>query len=508
MAATGSVTTYAQFERSANSVAHLFRQLNLKRGDHIALLMENRVELLLCESGAERTGLYYTPVNTHLNVDEIAYIVNDSTATTVVVSAGMLQISQGLISRCPQVRHWLASGVDDPTHRFQSLEKSIAEMPAGHVADEILGAPMMYSSGTTGRPKGILRRPPDCGPGDATERYDLARLLFRMRQHDMVYLSPAPLYHSAPQSSVSLALRLGATAIVMERFDAQLFLRLIGRYKVTHTQVVPTMFSRLLQLPQEIRQRADLASLEWIVHAAAPCPPSVKTAMIEWVGPILSEYYSATEAFGATIIDSQEWLCHRGSVGRAIRGDIVIADENDNECQPGVIGTIWFRGPIGFEYFGDPEKTAAACNSSRTMATVGDVGYLDEEHFLYLTDRKSMMIISGGVNIYPQEVENVLAEHEKVFDVAVIGVPNPEMGEEVRGIVQVVPGVEASPQLAEELRAYCRDRLAHFKCPRAFDFMEELPRLPTGKLAKRILRKRYWPNDSGDLAETGQPLQL
>ncbi len=374
---------------------------------------------------------------------------------------------------------------------FEPWDPAVAAQPTTPVPDERLGAPMMYSSGTTGRPKGILRPLPDADPTAGRELRQRLSLLWRLRD-GMVYLSPAPLYHSAPQASVALALRLGATSVVMEHFDAARFLELVERYRVTHTQVVPTMFSRLLKLPEAVRRGADVSSLEVVIHAAAPCPVAVKEAMIEWLGPIVIEYYAATEGNGATFCDSADWLAHKGTVGRSLLGEILILDDNGDPCEVGTPGTVWFRGATSFEYFNDPAKTAESRLPDGETSTVGDVGYLDEDGYLYLTDRKSHMIISGGVNIYPQETENLLVTHPKVMDAAVIGVPDEDLGETVKAVVQPAPGAEAGPALERELIAFCRHHLAHFKCPRSVDFEDELPRLPTGKLYKRLLRDRYW----------------
>jgi acyl-CoA synthetase (AMP-forming)/AMP-acid ligase II len=305
-----------------------------------------------------------------------------------------------------------------------------------------------------------------------------------------VYLSPAPLYHSAPLNFCMMVQRLGGTAVVMERFDAREALALIGRHRVTHSQWVPTMFVRLLRLPLEARARFDLASHRVAIHAAAPCPVEVKEAMIAWWGPILYEYYSATERPGITCLRPDEWAAHRGSVGRAVLGEVHVLDDAGHELPPGEVGTVYFANGPRFEYHGDPALTRAS-RSAEGWTTVGDVGYLDADGFLYLTDRKNFMIISGGVNIYPQEVENVLAAHPQVLDVAVLGVPNAEFGEEVKAVVQPVDPQAAGPALAEALITWCRERLAHYKCPRSVDFAVELPRLPTGKLYKQALRARY-----------------
>jgi long-chain acyl-CoA synthetase len=319
--------------------------------------------------------------------------------------------------------------------------------------------------------------------------------LYRFRE-GMTYLSPAPLYHSAPQASVAMTIRLGGTAVIMERFDPSRFLELVEVHRITHCQMVPTMFSRLLKLPEEERAAADLSSLEVVLHAAAPCPVPIKEQIIEWFGPIIVEYYGASETNGFTTCDTEEWLRHKGSVGRAVLGELRILDDDGDECPVGEPGTVWFEGATNFVYFNAPEKTRESRNESGTMSTVGDVGYVDDDGYLYLTDRKSFLIISGGVNIYPQETENLLITHPNVMDAAVIGVPNEDFGEEVKAVVQLVPGVEPTAEVAGELVAFCRQHLAGFKCPRSIDFEEELPRLPTGKLYKRLLRDRYWSGHS------------
>jgi len=374
---------------------------------------------------------------------------------------------------------------------WKSYEAVAAGYPADPVTGESLGAAMLYSSGTTGQPKGVLRDLPEVPPGEALPVMDFVRGMFGFRD-GMTYLNPAPLYHSAPQASVAAALRLGATVVVMEHFDAQQWLALVERYRVTHCQMVPVMFSRLLRLPEPTRTRYDTSSLECIVHAAAPCPVHVKKAMIDWLGPIITEYYGATEGNGVTFCDSADWLTHPGTVGRPILGELLILDDDGHDCPAGEDGTIWFRGATAFRYFGDPAKTADSRRDSGSTSTVGDVGHVDPDGYLYLTDRKSYMIISGGVNIYPQETENLLSGHPAVLDVAVIGVPNDDLGEEVKAVVQLTDPAAASPELAAELITYCRDRLAHFKCPRTIDFVPDLPRSPTGKLYKRFLRDAYW----------------
>src|SRR5437660_3467421 len=310
----------------------------------------------------------------------------------------------------------------------------------------------------------------------------------------MTYLSPAPRYHSAPQAAVNLALRLGCTVIIMERFDPEQYLKLVEKYRPTHSQLVPTMFSRMLQLPDAVRKKYDVSSLEIAIHAAAPCPVQVKEQMIEWWGPIIHEYYGATEGLGFTACDTPQWLAHRGTVGKVLLGELHVLDENMKPCPKGVPGTLWFKTASPFEYFNDPAKTREARSADGAMSTVGDVGYVDDDGYLYLTDRATFMIISGGVNIYPQECENLLITHPKIADAAVFGVPNPDLGEEVKAVVQPMPGVSPGPDLAEELIQFCSQSLSRQKVPRSIDFEAELPRLPTGKLYKRLLRDRYWGN--------------
>jgi long-chain acyl-CoA synthetase len=494
MAASDDVVTYRAFEEQANQVARLLRRFGLRRGDHIAVLSKNTVAMLEIEAAAERTGLYFTLVNSYLGADEIAYIVDNCRARVLFAVGSLAETARAAALRCPQLEHKVAAELEPGAagEGWEPLEGLVAGLPAAPVEDERLGAAMLYSSGTTGRPKGILRPPADVYPGDAVSLTRFRQELFGFRD-GMTYLAPAPLYHSAPQAALATALRTGSTAVVMDRFDAANWLALVERHSVTHCQMVPTMFHRLLALPEEVRQHYNVSSLEGVVHGAAPCPAPVKRAMIEWLGPIVTEYYAATEANGFTRCTATEWLAHPGTVGRAVLGEIVVRDEEGKECAPGVIGTIWFRGATNFEYFEDPGQTQESRDrEDGQLSTVGDLGYVDAGGWLYLTDRKSYLIITGGVNVYPHEVEDLLAGHPAVDDVAVLGVPSQEMGEEVKAVVQPAPGHAPGPDLAAELIGYCRAQMAHFKCPRSVDFVDELPRLPTGKLYKRPLRDRYW----------------
>jgi long-chain acyl-CoA synthetase len=491
MAQTGEAVTYAELEARGNRLAHLLRSRGLQRLDHYAIFMENNARYIESCAAGERAGLYYTCVNSYLTPEELAYIVNNSESRVLITSQAKRDIAVAALKDCPKVELCLVVDGEGDSPQAQNLDRSTAAYPTTSIADESLGTPMLYSSGTTGRPKGILRPLPEQPPSQQLPLFDFLQRLWRYRD-DMIYLSPAPLYHAAPQAAVSLAIRQGGTVIIMEHFDAERYLQLVHTYKVTHSQLVPTMFSRMLKLPDEVRRRYDLSSLEIAVHAAAPCPVQVKERMIEWWGSIIHEYYGATEALGFTACDSAEWLAHKGTVGKVMLGELHILDDNMRPCPNGTPGMLWFKTATPFEYFNDPEKTACARSADGSMSTVSDIGYLDNDGYLYLTDRATFMIVSGGVNIYPQECENLLITHPKVADAAVFGVPNEEFGEEVRAVVQLMPGVAPGPNIAEELTAFCGEHLAQHKCPRSIDFEVELPRLPTGKLYKQRLRDRYW----------------
>jgi long-chain acyl-CoA synthetase len=491
MGRSGETITYRELEARSNRLAHLLRAIGLKRLDHYAIFMENHPRFVECCAAGERSGLYYTAVNSFLTAGELAYIVNNSQSKVLIASQAKRESALAALSDCPKVELCLI--VDGPSagSRVRNFSEATAEFPATPIADESLGAAMLYSSGTTGRPKGVLRPLPDQPPDEPLSALSARLNVWRFRE-GQVYLSPAPLYHSAPLAGVGGTLRRGGTVVVMERFAEEGFLDLIERYRITHTQLVPTMFSRMLKLPEAVRRAYDLSSLEVAIHAAAPCPVPVKRAMIDWWGPIILEYYSATEAMGMTVCDSAEWLAHPGTVGKSVFGEIHVLDDAMREVPAGQTGKLWFKTASPFEYFNDPVRTAEVNSPDGAMSTLGDIGHVDEEGFVYLTDRASFMIISGGVNIYPQECENLLATHPKVADAAVFGAPNEEMGEEVKAVVQLSPGFAPGAEMETELIAFCRDHLAHHKCPRSIDFEAELPRLPTGKLYKAGLRERYW----------------
>ena len=480
---SGKIHSFAEYEARANQLAHLCRDMGLGHRGHIAQLMENCLEFAEIGGAAVRAGLYYTSISAYLSADEIAYIVSDSQSRLLVASAGLGDVIKSLPQICPNVERFLLVG--GTAEGWESYEDAIASYPDTPIADEMLGGVMLYSSGTTGRPKGIIRALPDQPPGAPQMIVEMGFKLFGFHE-DMIYLSPAPLYHSAPQVALNSLLRKGMTNLIMERFDAEEFLHLVEKYKVTHTQVVPTMLIRLLKLPEAVRTKYDVSSLQSIVHAGAPCPIAIKEQAMEWFGPIINEYYGATEGNGLTWCTPSDWLAHKGSVGKPIMGTLEIRDENGNPCPVGESGQVWFGGASDFEYFNDDNKTKEG-RDNQGFSTVGDIGYVDEEGFLYLTDRSSNMIISGGVNIYPQEVENILAPHALISDVAVLGIPHDEFGEEVCAFIQLEDSAMANDELAQQFIQYCRDRLAHFKCPRSIRFVSELPRTETGKLLKRLI---------------------
>jgi long-chain acyl-CoA synthetase len=491
MAAGGEVVTYRQLNDRSNQIAQLFRSLGLKRGDGIALFSENNARYFEVTWAAQRTGLHYVCIASRLTEAEVEYILGDSGAQVFIASPNLLPVARRVAGKLG-VPLYVLDG-EDPEVR--SLQEAAATFPAVPVADESHGRDMLYSSGTTGRPKGIKTPLPD-GPIDqAGSVTKLAQTLYGMDENT-IYLSPAPLYHAAPLRFCMDVHRLGGTVIVMERFDPEAALALIDTHKVTHAQWVPTHFIRFLKLPEETRTKYDFSSLQCVFHAAAPCPVPIKQAMMEWWGPIIHEYYSSTELNGFTAVSPQEWAAHPGTVGRALIGEIRICDADDNALPPRAIGQIYFANGGDFTYHNDPEKTARTRNR-HGWTSVGDIGWVDEEGFLYLTDRKDFMIISGGVNIYPQEIENVLINHPKVADVAVVSAPDDEFGEMVVAVVQPLDWSQAGSGLRDELLAYARQSLSPVKIPKLMEFSQELPRHPTGKLYKRLLQDAYWKRGAG-----------
>lgn len=488
MAATGEQVSFGQLERRANQGAHLLRAEGITPGDHIAIVMENRREMLDICFAADRSGIYYTTISTHLTEQEIRYILADCDARLVITSdryAAMLdRFSQSAGPACP------VFVVGAPTAGFRSWTHEANLQPDTPIPDEAQGLDMLYSSGTTGRPKGIKWPLEPALPGTRTMLVELLTDLFGYGP-DTRYLCPAPLYHAAPLRHTMVTLKMGGMAVIMDRFDAEHSLRLIEAHRITHSQWVPTMFVRLLKLPEATRARYALSSMQMAVHAAAPCPIDVKRQILDWWGNIVHEYYAGTENNGFTAINSAEWRAHPGSVGRAKLGIIHICNAAGETLPTGSEGEVYFENGQQFAYHKDPAKTAG-CTNRLGWTTLGDIGRLDHGGFLYLTDRKSFVIISGGVNIYPQETEDTLLSHPAVLDAAVIGIPDEDLGEAVHAVVQLIPDTPDPAHLREVLMAHCREKLSAIKCPRSMEFRADLPRSATGKLYKRKLRAEFW----------------
>ena len=485
---SGTVVTFEDLETRANRLAHRFRRAGLREGDTVAILMENNEHIHAVMWAARRSGLYYVPINTHLTPAEAAYIIDNSSAKAIVGSAALRETCESLAEHLPGGLPGLLVIADADLPGWERYPECVADQPVTPIDDEIEGDLLQYSSGTTGRPKGIKRELPHVKPEDAPGM--MSALVSFWMHPDAVYLSPAPLYHTAPSVWSMTVQAGGITTVVLEKFDPEGALDAIQRHRVTHGQFVPAMFVRMLKLPQAVRDSYDLSSLERIMHAAAPCPVEIKKQMMDWWGPIIDEYYASSEASGSTLITADDWLAHPGSVGKPMNSAVHILDQDGNELPPGQAGEIYFEGGWPFEYLNDPAKTAAS-RDKHGWVTVGDVGYLDDEGYLFLTDRRHHMIISGGVNIYPQEAENLLVTHPKVLDAAVFGVPDDEMGQRVVAAVQTVDPADATDAFAGELMDWLRERLSHFKCPRSIAFETALPRTDTGKLYKNALIEKY-----------------
>ena len=494
MAGSGETVTYKQLDERSNQGAHLFRSMGLKTGDVIAILMDNHPRFFEIAWAAQRSGLYFCCVSSKLTAGEVEYIMKDCEAQVLIASGGVGPVLDEMPALLPGVKLFMVGEARAP---YQSFEAARAPMPTTPIADETAGADMLYSSGTTGRPKGI-KHPLTGAAIDAPNALSMmAELLFGFR-NDSIYLSPAPLYHAAPLRWCMGVHRLGATVVQMEKFDPEDALRLIEKHGIDVGQFVPTHFVRMLKLPPEARARYDVSSMRSAVHAAAPCPIPVKEQMLAWWGPVIHEYYAGSEGNGFCYIGPHDWLTHKGSVGKATTTELHIVGEDGEEVPARTEGTVYFGGGAPLVYHNAPEKVAENTNK-HGWTTLGDVGWVDEEGFLYLTDRKSFMIISGGVNIYPQEIENLLITHPKVTDAAVVGAPDEEMGEKVVAVIQPADWDSAGEDLKAELSAYCRANLSHIKSPRLFEFMQELPRHPTGKLYKRLIRDAYWGKEGSKI---------
>jgi long-chain acyl-CoA synthetase len=494
IADTGETLTYRELDEGSNRFAHRLRRLGLKPGDRIAVLLKNRLEFPMAYWGAQRAGLLAAMISTHLKPEEAAYIINDCGAKLLVTAAEIGETAAALGARraelIPQDKTVFSAG-DAPIEGATPLDAALADMPATPVADEVSGYYLVYSSGTTGRPKGVAL---PFTPGPIEEATANESGMMFPDVEPLAVMAPGPLYHSAPLVQMMAAHRRGATAVTLKKFDAAQALKAIQDWRVAFIQVVPTMFVRMLALPDEVRKSFDLSSLQVVMHAAAPCPVEIKRRMMDWLGPIIHEYYAASEAVGSTHITPEEWLARPGSVGRPRTGAVHICDEDGRELPPGESGLIYFEDPgkAKFHYLNDEAKTARARHPQHPdWYAVGDIGRVDEDGFLFLTDRKDFMIISGGVNIYPQAVEDALIVHPKVLDAAVIGVPHPEYGEEVKAIVQPKAWADAGPDLESELIDWCRARISAVSCPRSVAFVEELPRIPSGKLAKHELKRLF-----------------
>ena len=469
--------TFRQINEAANRIVRLLRERGLKEGDAVALLCSNRAEFVEVLAACRRGGYRLTPVNWHLSVDEAEYIINDCDAKALFAETRYAAATQ---SKAPQVTLKLSIG--DDAEGFEPYAEAIKHFDGSDILDPTLGSQMLYTSGTTGRPKGVFRR------------NTAGMMMANVAEPDDVQLCAGPAYHAAPLAfDVGTSMVMGIPLVFIDRWDSEGVLKTIEKYKVTRAHLVPIMFQRLLNLPEDVRKKYDVSSLRYIIHGAAPCPPEVKRAMIDWVGPIINEYYAGSEGGAGFVVSSEEWLTKPGTVGKlpdpaALR----ILDDEGAEVEQGQAGTLYFRvSPIApFEYYKDPAKTAAAHRGD--YFTLGDVGYLDADGYLFLTGRTAECIISGGVNIYPQEIDNELIKHPAVEDACTIGVPNDEWGEEVKSVVTLNPGYAGSDALAADIIKFAREHLAGFKVPRSVAFVDELPRSPAGKIQRKKVREPYW----------------
>ncbi|MEE2776994.1 MAG: AMP-binding protein [Acidobacteriota bacterium] len=478
--------TWGGLNENANRLSRRLRNAGVGPGDAVALLSRNRSEFIETLQAVARSGGRMTPINWHLTPEEVAYIVDNCEAKVLIADVAFAESATMAAAASPGLKLGLVVGGE--IEGFEDYADSLAGLDGSDIEDPQLGTSMLYTSGTTGRPKGVFRKPDPNPPP----------LLLKCRaaaacnpESDMALVT-GPLYHAAPLGlNLAIPFGVGVGAILMDRWDAEETLRLIDEHRATHTHMVATMFHRLLGLPNEIKQRYDTSSMRWLVHGAAPCPVHIKKAMIEWMGPVLIEYYAATEG-GSYYVDSDEWLAKPGTVGRPLPGTKAQVQGDDGTVVgPGETGTIYFKAPDNrFAYFKAPDKTASAYRGD--YFTMGDMGYVDEDGYLFLTGRSAETIIAGGVNIYPQEIDDVISQHPAVHEVCTVGMPHDEWGESVVTVVEIKEGIEASDELAEEMLAWAREHLPDYKRPRRIDFATDLPRLPTGKILRRQVREPYW----------------
>lgn len=496
MVETGEVVTYRQLDERSNQAAHLFRQHGLKRGDSIVIFLENHARFLELCWAAQRSGLYYTPLSSRMAAAEIDYILGDLQPKLFFTSQKLVETARAVPAlQSAEIGTYLVDGDDA---KFISYLAARNALPTSPIADQSHGIDLLYSSGSTGRPKGVKVALRDGPIEDFDPRWKAYHTYMGFNEHSVHYI-PSPFYHALPIHHAMTAQHYGGTVLMISKFEAEQALQLIDKYKVTQASWVAAMFIKMLKLPEDVRARYSVESMVAMVHGAGPCPVPVKEAIIDWFGPIVFESYGMTEGFGSTTITSSEWLLHKGSVGKPTLGAAhIVNDDTGEELPAGEIGTIYFENPRKVEYLNDAAKTDGVKNK-HGWATAGDMGYLDPDGYLYITGRKIEMIISGGVNIYPQEIENALIVHPKVVDVAVFGIPNDEFGEEVKAVVQPLDMTEAGSALEAEIIAFCKTQLSSLKAPRSIDFMEALPRHETGKLYKRLLREPYWAGRDKDV---------
>ena len=481
--------TFGQLGNRVNQLSRGFQALGLKRGDGVAILLNNHAEWIETYMATQQVGLYLTAINYHLTGPEVAYILQNSEAKIFISESAYGDAAQKAVKEL-SFDPKLTFSIDD-LGDFVPYESLLLGQSSQLPEQRSAGSLMLYTSGTTGKPKGVRRPLSDMSPDMAGGMAGMLGMLFDIEAGKGSHLVMGPLYHAAPASFSTGAMHQGQTIVLMKKWTPEGALERIEKYGITATHMVPTMFHRLLELPDEIKSKYDITSLKNVIHAAAPCPPETKRRMMDWWGPVIYEYYAATEGGGA-YVKPKDWLEHPGTVGQAWPGaQLKILDDEGNELPANEIGTIYMGSPMGeFKYYKDDKKTEEARHGN--LFTVGDMGYLTEDGWLFICDRKSDMIISGGVNIYPAEIEAVLVQHPKIADVAVFGVPDKDWGESVKAVVELVAGEQASDTIAAQILAYASENLAKYKLPKSVDFIDELPRLPTGKLYKRLIRDKYW----------------